>query len=186
MEPGLKDILLMRINIWPMGHTSLLLGLAIWMSIVVINNITDSGTNQYLIGQMLSMVLIKDDPIMGNGLEWRAWNPSVATVVLNVVVVIQIGIAALLWRASTCYLGLLNNDTEINRQRAQNSAVVALVAFCELWIVFLCGGLWFGYWMKQGTIQQVHFTLFLVGIGGLILINVPMPSSYGTADKTKP
>lgn len=173
----------MRINIWPMGHTALLLGLAIWMSLVVINNITDSSTNQYLIGQTLSMALVKDDSVMGNGLEWRALDPGQANVVLNLVVAIQLIIAALLWRAAICYLGMLGNDAEAYRRRAYNSAIVALVAFCALWMGFLCGGLWFGYWMKQGAIQQVHFTLLLIGIGGLVLINFPMPTLYRGADK---
>lgn len=169
----------MRINTWAMGQTVILVGLAIWMGLVVINNVTDSSTNQHLIGQTLSMALVKDDPLMGNGLEWRALDRGVANAVLNLVIAAQIVIDFLLWRSAIYYLRLVGNDAEIHRQTAYDSAIVALVSFCGLWIGFLCGGLWFGYWMKQGVIQQVHFTLLLVGMGGLMLINNPMPPLSG-------
>ena len=40
-----------------------------------------------------------------------------------------------------------------------------------LWGGFLCGGLWFGYWIKQGAMQMVHMTLFMLGIGTYLLFN---------------
>lgn len=33
-----------------------------------------------------------------------------------------------------------------------------------LWLAFMVGGFWFGYWIKQGPIQQVHTTLLIISI----------------------
>lgn len=47
----------------------------------------------------------------------------------------------------------------------------ALLLFIFHWGAFLCGGLWFGYWLKQGAIQMVHMTLLVIGIGIYVLFN---------------
>ncbi|CAD0215726.1 hypothetical protein AGRHK599_LOCUS3981 [Rhizobium rhizogenes] len=33
-----------------------------------------------------------------------------------------------------------------------------------LWLAFMVGGFWFGYWIKQGAIHQVHMTLLIISI----------------------
>lgn len=54
------------------------------------------------------------------------------------------------------------------------AANIALSMFAAMWLVFLCGGLWFGYWIKQGPIQGVHFTLLILSVACMMLVNQPV------------
>lgn len=154
----------------------LITGMAAWMSVAVLNNATDPGTNIHLIGTMLSMEPLLGDPVLGNGLEWRALEAGYAGMVLDVVVVVQAVIAALLWRTGWLY-GRLSFGVEGNADgsevefMARRAANLALCAFSGLWLTFMTGGFWFGYWMKQGPAQQVHMTLLLIAIGCGLLVN---------------
>ncbi|MBO0128956.1 hypothetical protein [Agrobacterium sp. OT33] len=49
-------------------------------------------------------------------------------------------------------------------QAARETAVRALSGFMALWLAFMVGGFWFGYWIKQGAIHQVHMTLLIISI----------------------
>jgi hypothetical protein len=40
---------------------------------------------------------------------------------------------------------------------------------------FICGGLWFGYWLKQGAIQSVHMTLILITLASLQYVQIKQP-----------
>ncbi|MDD7911075.1 MULTISPECIES: DUF2165 family protein [Pseudovibrio] len=153
----------------------LLTGLAAWMTVAVLNNITDTGTNLIHLDNMLSMRLLIEDPIFGNGLEWRAWNGVPAQAVLWIVICWQVLTAAALWWAAVNMIGAFMKG---GRDEACLRAVnLALSMFLGLWLVFLCGGLWFGYWMKQGAIQGVHLTLVIVSLMSLTYLNQPLQGS---------
>lgn len=67
-----------------------LIGITLWFTLVMINNMTDSGTNLHLIGQMMRMDLLKEDPYMGNRIEWRAVkSPVIHKMVLIFVILLQ-------------------------------------------------------------------------------------------------
>jgi predicted small integral membrane protein len=57
-------------------------GLAAWMTVAVINNATDPGTNIHFLANMLSMEQLLADAVLGNGLEWRSWDREYARIVL--------------------------------------------------------------------------------------------------------
>ncbi|MCY1380066.1 hypothetical protein D9M69_678510 [compost metagenome] len=78
--------------------------------------------------------------------------------------------AALLWFAAFSYAQAWRQRSRLALHVARNRAVMALTCFLLLWFGFVCGGLWFGYWMKQGPIQSVHMTLILIGIGALLFV----------------
>ncbi|MFP4438370.1 MAG: DUF2165 family protein [Chloroflexaceae bacterium] len=157
--------------------TILLAGLAFWISLIAFNNATDPGTNIDLLGRMLTMEAIKDNPTMGNGLEWRAWPQSLAAPLLVVVIILQGAIAALLWRAAIMFARhLFQAQAGEIPTRQIRAANLGLAAFLSLWFFFLCGGLWFGYWMHLGPVQGVHFTLLIVSVLVLLFVNyVPQP-----------
>lgn len=154
-----------------LAKTILLTGLAFWITLIAFNNATDPGTNTGLIGQMISMEAIKADPAVGNGLEWRAWPQWLATPILVLVIALQAVIALLLWRAALMFTRHLFGAREEEPVRAIKAANVALSAFMSLWFFFLVGGLWFGYWMKLGPVQGVHFTLLIVTVLSLLFVN---------------
>jgi predicted small integral membrane protein len=155
-------------------------GLAIWMTVAVLNNLTDRGTNIAHLETMLTMGLLVEDPVFGNGLEWRALPPGLASALLWFVSVAQVVVAVALWRATLAYASAIRGRCAASK--AISRANVGLGLFLALWLVFLCGGLWFGYWMKQGPIQGVHLTLILVSLGAIILVNQNQAPSQANTD----
>lgn len=148
----------------------ILAGLAAWMTIAVLNNATDTGTNLFNLRNMISMEALSQDMTLGNGIEWRAWKQVDAKWLLYPIIVWQVATAAVLWWASVAQM--LAARSKLSDEMASSWARLALSMFAGMWLVFLCGGLWFGYWMKQGPIQQVHFTLLILSVCCLTLVNV--------------
>lgn len=156
----------------------LLCGLAFWTSIAALNNLTDSETNSIFMDNMLSMRLLKADPVLGLGLRWRAWSVEWAAVIVYAVAAYQVVVSVLLWRATLAYAHAWLRCDRALFNIARNRAVLALTCFLALWFGFIGGGLWFGYWMKQGAIQSVHMTLILIALASLLLVEAePGPSA---------
>lgn len=161
----------MQIYTQRLPRTVILGGLALWMSIAVFNNLTDAETNLYNLEIMTSMTLLKQDALLGNGLEWRALDRGWGGVFLPGVIIWQIlTAAALAWAAQVSARGIFGKCDDAKLSLSGN---LALSMFLAMWLTFLCGGLWFGYWMKQGAIQGVHLTLVLLSLAALHIINMP-------------
>jgi len=156
--------------------TLLLTGLSFWFTLAIINNITDPATNIFLIGQMMNMDLLKQDQKMGNGLQWRAISSgTIHKVVFTSVVLIQIAVAMLLWKAVVAYVLVFSEPITVEAiANAVLSANTGLIAFTALWICFWCGGMWFGYWMKTPQIQQVHMVLIILSLATFLILNNPI------------
>lgn len=153
-------------------QTLLLTWVAAWLTLVVTNNITDFGTNRSLIGAMLSMEELIADDVLGNGIEWRAMSADLAVPALIGVIAYQLVAAALLWRGAVfAFRALLRREPALPLP-AVRAANLGLTAFAGLFFVFLCGGMWFGYWMKMGPVQQVHFTCLIIAVIAAILVNM--------------
>lgn len=147
-----------------------LAGFGLWLSIAVLNNLCDPDTNRFHIGNTLSMVLLDDEQLLGAALRWRAWPAQWAEGVLYAVAGAQTLVALLLWYAAFSYLKAWCCRSVELLHRARNRAVIALSCFVLLWFGFICGGLWFGYWIKQGPMQSVHMTLILMGLLALAMV----------------
>ena len=170
-----------------------ILGLAAWLTIAVINNLTDPETNRMLLGHTIAMDLIWAEETLGAGLVWRAWPARWSTVLLYIVVVIQIICSTSLWWAAFSYAKAFSLNDDRILSVARNRALIALSLFVLLWMFFICGGIWFGYWLKQGAIQTVHMTLILIGINALIFVQVQpypehpfVPDNFPEADQPPP
>lgn len=148
-------------------------GLAAWMSLAVFNNIVDRETNVTLLHRMLSMSLLDEDPDLGNGLAKRAIKrKQTARLLLNSVIFVQIIISALMIAGAVMFaIGALDGSASAYLL-AVKVATFGLTAFGSLWFFFLCGGLYFGYWMKMPQVQQVHFTLVIITILSLIFLRM--------------
>lgn len=141
--------------------------LALWITVAVLNNFTDPITNINNIENTVSMKLLKEDSL-AEGLIWRAWPSSFAKPLFYTVCVIQAFISLMMWRAVFYFAkGLLSQ----NFTHAICCVNQALMIFICLWGGFLCGGLWFGYWIKQGAMQMVHMTLFILGVSIYLIFN---------------
>lgn len=163
--------------------TLFLFGLALWFSLAILNNITDPGTNTYLIGQMMRMDLVKEDPNMGNGIEWRALPaPALHKGALHAVVLVQVAAVALLWIAVYKFAATwVRPPTPVTIADATMFGNIGLGAFAAIWILFWSGGMWFGYWMKMPQIQQVHMTLLIMSMVGFMVVNYPNPNEGSPA-----
>lgn len=154
-------------------RTVVVTGLAAWMTVAVLNNITDQGTNLANLETMLTMRLLSEDQVLGNGLEWRAWTAGAAAPpALYCVIAWQLATAAALWWGAVTHVRAFLGNGETSE--AAMAANIGLSMFAAMWLVFLCGGLWFGYWIKQGPIQGVHFTLLILSVACMMLVNQPV------------
>ena len=149
----------------------------LWMVLIIIQNLTDRGTNRSLIVKVATMQELKEDPILGNGLQWRAVAPDradgFASLALRLVVLLQVLTAIPLVVGGVMIAGSLGSGGP----RLDDATAVAGIGVLLLvvhWFVLLCGGLWFGYWMKMPTVQQVHMTMLGVAVLlALVLFAVP-------------
>ncbi|GGX71349.1 DUF2165 family protein [Saccharospirillum salsuginis] len=155
-------------------------GLATWLTIAATNNALDRGTNVHLLSAMFSMSGLIDDPVFGNGLENRAiqWEGAGA-LALTLIVIVQYAIAIGLWVAAVLqWRSAVRSQGE---QVAITATNLALAAFASLWLFFLCGGLYFGYWLKFSGPQSVHFTLLILSVITMMMNNQPVRLAQDTA-----
>ena len=148
----------------------LVLAIALFYTILVLNNITDYGSNY----EFVRHVLMMDSTFSGNHGMWRAVNsPLVHTV-------FYLGIIG--WECATmllCWWGgvrLLKSYRADGAQfaAALNVAVIALTTSLLMWLVaFLdVGGEWFLMWQSQRwNGQEEAFRMFTV-VGVVLLIVV--------------
>lgn len=132
----------------------LMAGLSSYLTIAVINNIVDKGTNRFLLKQMFSMLLLENDPVFGKGLTSRAIHSErMSVLLLYLISTIQIIISGGLWYgAIQLTMAFLHYANHLSY--AINCCTLALSCFMALWFFFWCGGLWFGYWIKQDRFKK--------------------------------
>jgi predicted small integral membrane protein len=148
----------------------LVFAIALFYTILVLNNITDYGSNY----EFVRHVLMMDSTFPGNHGMWRAVNsPLVHTV-------FYIGIIA--WESVTmllCWWGGVRLLKSYRADRAQfaavlNVAVIALTTSLLMWLVaFLdVGGEWFLMWQSQKwNGQEEAFRMFtIVGVVFLVVV----------------
>jgi uncharacterized membrane protein len=139
----------------------------------VANNFVDPGSNRALVIGMMTMSELRADPMLGNGLEGRAWPARQAAATLTGVMAFQAVLALMFWRAALLMAFTLfrpEAEAAIKSARAANQALIGLLV---LIFAFLTGGMWFGYWMKMGPVQAVHLSLLMIALLALLLVNLP-------------
>ncbi|MFG3342869.1 DUF2165 family protein [Glycomyces sp. NPDC048151] len=154
-------------------QTLILTWAAAWLTLVVTNNINDFGTNRSLIAGMLTMDELAADDVFGNGIEWRAMPEGLAVPALIGVIAYQLLSIVLLWRGAVFAIKTLVRREPALAAPALRAANLGLTALAGLFAVFLCGGMWFGYWMKMGPVQMVHLTGLIISILAVIVVNLP-------------
>lgn len=146
--------------------TLVVAGLASYLSIFVLNNITDPGTNAAAIPRMMTMRELREDPPLGQGVLWRAIeSPAVHRIAYLLVIAVQTVAALVLWCAVILLL-FAGTGT------ALAVANLGLAVFVALFLGFVLTGLWFTYWVKMGPVQQGHLTLLLIGLASVLVVNL--------------
>jgi predicted small integral membrane protein len=155
---------------------SLVFAVALFYSLVVLNNITDYNSNY----QFIRHVLMMDSTFAGNRGMWRALNqPAVHTVSY---------LSIIAWEAVTmilCWWGGLRLARSLRGtagafQSAKSVAIAALSLSLLMWLVaFLSvGGEWFLMWQsKTWNGQDAAFRMFTVI--GIVLLLLAQPDTEG-------
>ncbi|WP_224367541.1 DUF2165 family protein [Hyalangium versicolor] len=152
----------------------ILMGVSVWLTLAVINNIMDPATNISMIGQMMRMDPIENAPHLGAKLRRRAvTSPHAHKRSFYIATIIQIIAAVLMWRGAVMLIiaawGPENAQALAHATAAVNLGLGVLVV---LWLWFLCGGLWFGYWLRMPQVQQTHMTMLFTTLLMVLMVNV--------------
>jgi predicted small integral membrane protein len=150
----------------------LVLGVAIFYTFVVFNNITDYDSNY----QFVRHVLMMDSTFPGNHGMWRAINsPAMHTAFYVAIIAWEFVTMALCWWGGVRVARMFNAGAE-DFQRAKGVAIAGLTLSLLMWLVaFLSvGGEWFLMWQsKNWNGQEAAFRMFTVV--GIVLLVVALP-----------
>jgi predicted small integral membrane protein len=149
---------------------------ALFYTVVVLNNTTDYDSNY----QLVRHVLMMDTTFPGNRGMWRAMNSSVAHTAFYLSIIAWEAAAGLL-----CWLGGFRlvrawRSSSAEFHRAKQMAIVGLTFGLLQWLVafLIVGGEWFLMWQsKSWNGQDAAFRMFTVL--GIVLILVALPESDG-------
>ena len=152
------------------SKAALVFAIALFYTILVLNNITDYGSNH----QFVRHVLMMDSTFPGNHGMWRAINSPLVHTVFYVGIIAWESVTMLLcWRAGVRMLKSYRADRE-EFAAALNVAVIALTTSLLMWLVaFLdVGGEWFLMWQSQRwNGQEAAFRMFtIVGVVFLVVV----------------
>ena len=148
---------------------SLVFGIALFYTFVVLNNLTDYNSNY----QFIRHVLMMDSTFPGNRGMWRALNsPSIHTTFYVCIILWETVTMLLCWWGGIRLTGALRAPAAAFHQ-AKQTAIAALTLSLLMWLVaFLSvGGEWFLMWQsKSWNGQEAAFRMFtVVGITLLVL-----------------
>jgi predicted small integral membrane protein len=155
-----------------LAKTVLVFGIALYTTLIVLNNLTDYDSNY----QFVRHVLMMDSTFPGNRCMWRAINsPAMHTLFYWIIIVWEFVSSVVCWWGGWRLARALKKSAgEFNR--AKGVAVVGLTFNLLLWLVaFLSiGDEWFLMWQsKTANGQEAAFRMFTtVGIVLLFLAQV--------------
>jgi predicted small integral membrane protein len=155
------------------SQTLLVLGVALFATLVVWNNLTDYGSNLAYVRHVLSM----DTTFPGNhGLWRRIESDPVHHLAYALIIASEAAIAALCWLGGYRMWRTRSADAEF--ERARRIAVAGLTGGVLLWFVgfIVIGGEWFLMWQSEKWDARPAATMFAVIIS-LVLIYVTHPES---------
>jgi predicted small integral membrane protein len=151
------------------AKAALVLGVALYHTLVVWNNLTDYDSNY----QFIRHVLMMDSTSPGNRGMWRAMNSPVWHGVFYWTIIFwESAVMILCWWGGWRLARSLKGDESAFRN-AKSMAILGLTSSLLLWLVaFLCvGGEWFLMWQsKSWNGQEAAFRMFaVVGIALLFV-----------------
>jgi predicted small integral membrane protein len=152
----------------------LVAGIALFFTLVVVNNTTDYDTNFQFVRHVLSM----DTTLAGNGGMWRALRSSAIHRIFYASIICWEAVTACVAWWGVARLGGAVRKPAAEFAQAKGVAAGALAMGMMLWLVafLVIGGEWFLMWQSAAwNGQQAAFRMFCVL--GLVLVYLEMP--YG-------
>ncbi|MFZ1006491.1 MAG: DUF2165 domain-containing protein [Candidatus Sulfotelmatobacter sp.] len=158
------------------AKTLLVFAVAVFYSLLVLNNTTDYDSNY----QFVRHVLMMDSTFPGNRGMWRALNsPAWHTSFYLSIIAWEIITMVLCWWGGVNLARSLRGTSQAFNQ-SKRVAIAALTSALLMWLVaFLSvGGEWFLMWQsKTWNGQEAAFRMFTVV--GIVLLLVAQPESEG-------
>jgi predicted small integral membrane protein len=152
------------------AKTFLVTGVAIFYTLVVMNNITDYDSNY----QFVRHVLMMDSTFAGNHVMWRAVNSPALHTAFYLSIIAWESVTMLLCWWGALQLARAIRGTAAAFHMAKKWAIAGLTMGALMWLIaFLCvGGEWFLMWQsKTWNEQEAAFRMFaVVGIILLFLV----------------
>jgi len=143
------------------------IGLSLWLSISLINNLHAFASSSGAIGVTMSMAPLTQPPAINLPLLRRAiTTPSIHRLALSIIVLIQAAAVITVWVG--CYELLLGAGLEV----ALPWLNLALSATLVFLLAMLLGGIWFGYWIRQEGLQLTHLLLMVWILLHFVVLNV--------------
>ena len=147
-------------------------GIGVWMIMAAFNNLLDPQTNTLFLRKMMSMEDIKLDGRLGQGLLFRSLDvDSFVLPMLRAIAFMQIVIGLSLLASAVLIINVPVEIIDLSVDATLTIATSANMLFAVHWLFFLIGGLWFGYWIKMGKVQIVHFTMLILSLLLQLLIS---------------
>ena len=144
---------------------------ALYVTLVVFNNLTDYGSNFDFVSHVLAM----DTTFPGNNGMWRAIDvPALHHAFYWLIIATETAIAVLCWLGGWRLLRSINDPVRFNA--AKGVAVAGLTMGIVLWFTgfMTVGGEWFLMW-QSGTWNGVTAAFRLIAILGIVLLFVVLP-----------
>ena len=155
----------------------LIWAVALYVTLVVFNNITDYNSNYQFVRHVLEM----DTIFPGNQAMWRAMDSALLHhAVYGLIILVESVIAVLCWLGGFQLLRSVNDLVRFNK--AKKTAILGLTLGIVLWFTgFLTvGGEWFLMWQsKTWNGQQAAFRLVVVL--GIVLLYLNQADGDGSA-----
>jgi len=155
----------------------LVFGVAVFYTLVVLNNITDYNSNY----QFVRHVLMMDSTFPGNRGMWRAINTPLLHTAFYVSIITWETITMILCWWGGVRMAQMRRESAALFQRSKGISIAAMALSLLMWLVaFLAvGGEWFLMWQSRTwNGQDAAFRMFTVI--GVILLLVAQPD---TADQ---
>ena len=148
----------------------LIASVALYHTLVVLNNTTDYGSNF----QFVHHVLLMDTTFPGNHLMWRSiHSPFAYTAFYWCIIAWEAAIMALAWIGAAQLLRALRSPAA-DFNSAKRISIVALTVGMMLWFVaFICvGGEWFLMWQSKtwNGLETASRMFIMIGVVLMLLV----------------
>ncbi|MNR79942.1 hypothetical protein D3C72_106550 [compost metagenome] len=141
-------------------------GLAIWLTIAVIDNLRGFRELVHGVGITMSMTLLQHPPAVHSILLERAVT-SIYWHRLAVILLLALKLLAFATSWIGCYELLIGGGLE----QALPWLNFALTAFTAFLFAMHLAGLWFAYWIREDNLQRGHLALLIWILGAFFLFN---------------
>ena len=145
------------------GQAAMVALLAGWLILGVIENIRFPDVNGLLVGDVMAMRRVRQNPDMwrmlsGNRVEDR----RIHRAIFRLIVAVEVAVAALLAvGAAALTLAAAGAGDPL---AARVWAIAGVTGWTCIWGGFLVGGQWFHYWLGHEGSQATHFFMTIWGV----------------------